>query len=167
MTDNKKMVFFGKGSGSGDGASWGSITGTISNQTDLMTELNKKADTSEIRKVIDIMDMTTEELVDFYNNYATLLKQNTYVVNGYTFTTFTNNTVLILEYNPQFKDVVVGAENGTIDVTVGIVNIYQDGTKQTSTLDFNIPKTDSTETLTFIDSNNVSTTVVVYTQPQN
>ncbi len=140
---------------------------------------------------IDINDMTQAELLNFYTNYATLMQSNTYVVNGYTFSTLTvtdpqAGTVLVLEYNPQFKDQAAGAAAGTIDVTVGVVYIFADGSKQTTTLTYTVPRTSSlatvatsgsyndlsnrpnmsTETLTFIDANNVSTTVVVYTQPQ-
>lgn len=140
---------------------------------------------------IDIMDMTQVELLDFYTNYATRVTENTYVVGGYSFSTLTVSdqqygNILILEYNPQFKDQAAGAAAGTIDVTVGVVYIFADGTKQTTTMTYNVPRTNSlatvatsgsyndllnrpnmsTETLTFIDANNVSTTVVVYTQPQ-
>ena len=47
MEKNKKIIALGKGQNGGD-AVWGSIGGTISNQTDLMEELNKKADTSSV-----------------------------------------------------------------------------------------------------------------------
>lgn len=200
--ENKKMIALGKGSNGG--GVWGSITGTITDQTDLMTELDKKADTSSVptktsdltndsgfREVIDINDMTQAELLDFYTNYATRLTENTYVVGGYSFTTVTvvhpqYGNMLVLESNPQFKDDVAGATSGTIDVRVTITYILANGTKQSGSAEYNVPETNSlatvatsglysdltgtpsmsTETLTFIDANNVSTTVVVYTQPQ-
>ena len=49
MEKNKKIIALGKGQNGGGGdAVWGSIGGTISNQTDLMTELNKKANKSSV-----------------------------------------------------------------------------------------------------------------------
>ena len=140
---------------------------------------------------VDIMDMTTAELVDFYTNYATLMQSNTYVVNGYPFSTLTvtdpqYGNILVLEYNPQFKDQAAGATAGTIDVVVSVLYIAANGVTNTATLPYTVPENSSlatvaksgsyndlsnrpnmsTETLTFIDANNVSTTVVVYTQPQ-
>lgn len=48
MTEDKRLLILGKKSGGGGDAVWGSIGGTITDQTDLMTELNNKADTSSI-----------------------------------------------------------------------------------------------------------------------
>lgn len=50
--ENKKIIALGKGSGGGGGdAVWGSITGTLSNQTDLMNELNLKVNSSSLATV--------------------------------------------------------------------------------------------------------------------
>lgn len=186
MTEDKRLLILGKKSGGGGDAVWGSIGGTITDQTDLMTELNNKADTSSVptktsdltndsgfRKVIEINDMTQEELLDFYTNYETRLTENTYVVDGYSFSTLTATnpqvgTVLVLESNKQFKDQEAGATAGTINVSVTITYIFANGTKSSTSGTYIVPLASnfSTETLTFIDANNVSTTVVVYTQPQ-
>lgn len=61
---------------------------------------------ANMRSTYDLADMTQAELVDFYTNYATLITQNTYVLNGYTFTIGTMEqqgvTLLVLEYNSVF-----------------------------------------------------------------
>jgi hypothetical protein len=41
------------GGGGGGGGSWGSITGTLSSQTDLQTELNAKVSTSALNELVD------------------------------------------------------------------------------------------------------------------
>ena len=184
MEKNKKIIALGKGQNGGGGdAVWGSIGGTISNQTDLMEELGKKANTSSLstvatsgdyndlsnkptiptntsdlnndsgfREVIEVTDMTQAELVDLYTNYASLLETNTYVVNGYQFSTLTvtdpqAGTVLVLEYNPQFKDQAAGARTGTIDVTVGVLYIFANGTSQSTSLTYTVPRTSSLATV--------------------
>lgn len=128
---------------------------------------------SGLRQVIDINDMTQAELLDFYTNYATRLTENTYVVGGYSFTTLTvtdpqYGNILVLESNKQFKDQAAGATAGTINVSVTITYIFANGTKSSTTGTYTVPLASqfATETLTFIDSNNVSTNVVVWTQPQ-
>lgn len=273
--ENKKMIALGKGQNgpSGD-AVWGSITGTITNQTDLMNQLNLKVGSSSDNTFtgnntfsndtligdwsniainlsvgsygmpvvegydentykgfnlstdgfiltdqnlgddnalgitldsttgdvaiasnfgnidlqassvtvngqpigggsIDINDMTQTELLDFYTNYATRLTENTYVVGGYSFSTLTvtdqqYGNILVLESNKQFKDQAAGATAGTINVSVTITYIFANGTKSSTSGTYTVPLASqfATETLTFIDANNVSTTVVVYTQPQ-
>lgn len=163
--DKKKIIALGKGSGGGVDAVWGSITGTLSDQTDLMTELNNKASTSSIptktsdltndsgfRGVIDINNLTQSELLDFYTNYTTRLTENTYVVGGFTFSTLTvtdpqAGTVLVLESNPQFKDQLAGASAGTIDVAVTITYIFANGTKQTTSGTYTVPRTSSLATV--------------------
>lgn len=165
MTEDKRLLILGKKSGGGGDAVWGSITGTLSNQTDLMTELNNKADTSSVptktsdltndsgfRKVIEINDMTQEELLDFYTNYETRLKENTYVVGGYSFSTLTVTnpqvgTVLVLESNKQFKDQEAGATAGTINVSVTITYIFANGTKSSSSGTYTVPRTSSLATV--------------------
>lgn len=50
--DKKKLMIFGTGNGGGGGAAtWGSITGTLSDQTDLMNELNLKVNSSSLATV--------------------------------------------------------------------------------------------------------------------
>lgn len=91
MAEKKKLSILGNPQGSGPGGDvvWGDIKGTLANQTDLKTELNKKANTNSLSPV---------------------------------------------------------ATSGS----------YDDLTEKPSM---------TTETLTFIDENNIETTVVVYVQP--
>ena len=92
MSD-KRIIALGKGSNGGGGATeWGQITGNISDQTDLQNVLNTiPTNTSDLnndsgfRSVIELTDLTQAELVNFYNNYETLITQNTYVIDGYSF----------------------------------------------------------------------------------
>ena len=70
-----KMSFAGSG-GSGGGGTWGSITGTLANQTDLQTELNNKQDTLTAGKnvkitnnKIDVADLDSK--VDYEYTEAT------------------------------------------------------------------------------------------------
>ena len=80
--------------------------------------------------------MTQAELVDFYTNYATLITQNTYVLNGYAFTIGTMDqqgvTLLLLEYNSVFgsnaTDTTVPVD--TISVSQKTYLLLPDGTLQ-------------------------------------
>ena len=124
----------------------------LSNKPTIPTATSDLNNDSGFREVIEVTDMTTEELVDFYTNYATLLEQNTYVVNGYTFTTLTvtdpqAGTVLVLEYNPQFKDQAAGATAGTIDVVVSVLYIVANGVTSTNTLTYTVPENRSLATV--------------------
>ena len=145
MDDRKKqLTIFGKGGGGGGGAAtWGQITGTLSDQTDLQNALNAKADSSSVptstsdltndsgfRTVVEINDMTQAELLDFYTNYATRLTENTYVMNGYTFSikSVTNQqygTVLVLESNARYFP-----NGNTVDVTVDLLYVFANGQTQ-------------------------------------
>lgn len=49
----------GGGGGGGGGNSWGSITGTLSSQTDLQTALNGKANTVHTHVISDVTDLQT------------------------------------------------------------------------------------------------------------
>lgn len=61
---------------------------------------------ANMRSTYDLADMTQSDLVDFYTNYATLITQNNYVLNGYPFSIGTMEqqgvTLLVLEYNSVF-----------------------------------------------------------------
>ena len=46
--DNKRLLILGSKSGGGGAATWGQITGTLSDQTDLQNALNTKADSSSV-----------------------------------------------------------------------------------------------------------------------
>lgn len=91
---------------------------------------------SGLRETIELTDMTQAELVDFYTNYATLLTQNTYVLNGYAFTIGTTEqqgvTLLVLEYNSVFgsnaTDTTVPVD--TISVSQKTYLLLPDGTLQ-------------------------------------
>ena len=49
----------GLGGGGGGPAAWGSITGTLSSQTDLQTALNGKANTSHTHAISDVTGLTS------------------------------------------------------------------------------------------------------------
>ena len=154
MDDRKKqLTIFGKGgSGGGGAATWGQITGTLSDQTDLQNALNAKADSSSVptstsdltndsgfRTVVEINDMTQAELLDFYTNYATRLTENTYVMNGYTFSiksvTNQHGTVLVLESNARYFP-----NGNTVDVTVDLLYVFANGQTQAySDVTYNVP----------------------------
>ena len=53
-TANKKVEIKSTGGGGGGGANWGSIGGTLSDQTDLASALNGKADSSHIHGMSDL-----------------------------------------------------------------------------------------------------------------
>lgn len=113
----------------------------------------EKTKLAATRRVIDLTDMTQAELANFYTNYATLLGQNTYTINGYSFTTttFQNSlygTVLLIEYNSTYKDQDAGASTGTIDVGISVAYVLQDGTLvQVGSGTYNVPKTSSLATV--------------------
>lgn len=112
---DKRLIALGKGSSGGGGdAVWGSITGTLSDQTDLKNALDMKVDISSLATV------ATSGSYDDLTNKPTI-----------------PSTQVNSDWN---------ASSGVAEI-------------------LNKP-TMSTETLTFVDANNVSTTVVVYTQPQ-
>lgn len=124
----------------------------LTNKPTIPTKTSDLTNDSGYRSVIEVTDMTTEELVDFYTNYATLMTQNTYVVNGYPFNTLTvtdpqAGTVLVLEYNPQFKDQAAGAASGTIDVVVSVLYIVANGVTSTNTLSYTVPENSSLATV--------------------
>lgn len=125
-------------------------TDGTTNKVYTATEKTKLAAT---RRVIDLTDMTQAELANFYTNYATLLGQNTYTINGYSFTTttFQNSlygTVLLIEYNSTYKDQDAGAANGTIDVGISVAYVLQDGTLvQVGSGTYNVPKTSALATV--------------------
>lgn len=65
--NNRQLVVFGAPNGGGGGnATWGSITGVIDNQTDLMGKLAEKADTSSLATVAtsgDYTDLTNKPTI--------------------------------------------------------------------------------------------------------
>lgn len=102
---------------------------------------------SGLRETIEITDMTQAELVDFYTNYATLLTQNTYVIEGYPFTTTTvvhpqYGTILVLEYQLIIMDETGGAAEHTANVTLKTAWILVDGTLTLNSVGQTLPTTD-------------------------
>ena len=139
--DNRKIIALGKGSSGGGGdAVWGSITGTLSNQTDLMTELNKKANTSSLSTVA-----TSGSYNDLSNKPTIPAAQ---IQSDWDQTDTTSP-----DYIKNKPTIPAAQVNSDWNAVSGVAQIL------------NKPSM-STETLTFVDANNVSTTVVVYTQPQ-
>lgn len=101
---------------------------------------------SGLRETIELTDMTQTELVDFYTNYATLIEQNTYVVEGYPFTTTTvvhpqYGTILILEYQLIIMDETGGAAEHTANVTLKTAWILADGTLTLNSVGQTLPTT--------------------------
>lgn len=154
---------------------------------------------------LDLSALTQAEMVNFYNNYTTIMDTNTlywgdYPITGVGTQSVTEQgvtiTVVVVEFNKYVlsgRTALRQAENHLLDVDVKL--ILPDGTignysgsvdilninSPSATTAGNILVTTSngpvfnpintalnrtTETLTFVDANNVSTTVVVYTQPQ-
>ena len=198
---------------------WGSITGNISNQTDLQSELSKR------KQDLDLSTLDQAKLVDFYNN--TITYQQNYNLNWaglpiVSISTWNNpdfGEVLLVQYDIlgetnlqteintriSFKGRLVtstgesivwseamefvrvcqtGSYNDLTDKpnlsTVATTGSYNDLTNKPTIPDaqvnsdwnaesgisqiLNKPEM-ITQTLTFVDENNVETNVVVYTQP--
>lgn len=178
--ENKKMITLGKGQNGGGGgdATWGSITGTITNQTDLMNQLNLKVGSASDNTFTGNNTFTNDTLIGDLNDIALNLTVNTYGMpqiegsDANTYKGFYINTDGIV-----FNDANLGDDTAlgiTLDSSTGDVSFYAafggiDIQSSSLTVNSNpVVTTDmlDTETLTFIDANNVSTTVVVYTQPQ-
>lgn len=230
MAEDKRLLILG--SKSGGAATWGQITGTLSNQTDLKDALDAKADSSSIPTAtsdltndsgyITLSDVpaqvqadwnqTTTTAADYIKNKPTIPTVDVTAAGDNTFTgnnTFSNDTLVgdlndiginlsVVSYGIP---VIEGYDNNTSrsfslstdgfkisDTNLGDyegLNITLDGSTGDVSIASNFGNIDlqassvtvnsnpvvtndilDTETLTFIDANNVSTTVVVYTQPQ-
>lgn len=138
---DKKLIVLGnpQGSGPSGDAVWGSITGTLANQTDLQTELNKKANTSSLATVA-----TSGSYADLSNKPSIPAAQIQSDWNQ------SDNTQL--DYIKNKPNIPAAQVNSDWNASTGVAQIL------------NKPSM-TTETLTFIDSNNVETNVVVYVQP--
>ncbi len=177
--ENKKMIALGKGQNGGGGdAVWGSITGTITSQTDLMNQLNLKVGSASDNTFTGNNTFSNDTLIGDLNDIALNLTVNTYgmpQIDGTDANTYKgfyintdgivfndanlgDDTGLGITLDSSTGDVTVYAGFGGIDLQAPTVSVYGTPVATTDMLD--------TETLTFIDANNVSTTVVVYTQPQ-
>ncbi len=210
--NNRQLVVFGAPNGGGGGnATWGSITGVISTQTDLMTELGKKANTSALATVAtsgSYTDLTnTPTIPDAVSgtndgtNWTTLTigsvtknipsgggaaqiqsdwtqNDNTkvdYIKNKPSLATVaTSGSYNDLSNTPSIPDAVSGVNDNTnwTSLTIGSVTkgipaaqVNADWNSSTGVSQILNKPTMTTETLTFIDTNNVETTVIVYTQP--
>lgn len=212
MADNteKRLVILGKGSNGGGGGTQVQSDWTETDTSSPAYIKNKPT----VRKVVELTEMTQSELADFYTNYSTLMKQNTYLIEGYSFTTTTVEvqgvTAIIIEYQITLMDSTGGAPagtvvsnlktawlmpDGTLEIgpigpvtmvatsyvsTVGHTGSYNDLTDKPTipaaqvNSDWNSASGVSqilnkpsmtTETLTFVDENNVETNIVVYIQP--
>ena len=184
---NKKLLILGnpQGSGPSGDAVWGGITGTLSNQTDLQKALNAKANSSDLAKRkqdLDLSGLNQTQMADFYANYATY--KTTYDLNWAGLPIVSINiwahpqagNVLVLQMGIYGQTDAMTGNDTTVSFIVKLVlanGVVQDFS---ATMDFKAichtgsynDLTDkpamSTETLTFIDANNVETTVVVYVQ---
>lgn len=112
----------------------------------------EKTKLQSMRPVVEVNNMTQAELLDFYTNYATLMTQNTYVVDGHEAVATTMElqpygTVLILESNVRYKNEFAGAPAGTIDAAGTATYIFADGSKQRDNLTFNFPETSGLATV--------------------
>lgn len=132
---NKRIIALGKGSSGGGSTQWGQITGNISDQTDLQNVLNTiPTNTSDLnndsgyRSVIELTSLTQAELADFYTNYATLITQNTYVINGYSFTV----SPYKYEYQPGVELLILMSN---VAGTVLPTNVYPLGGEMTLNCD--------------------------------
>lgn len=201
MADKKLLILGNPQGGQGGDAVWGGITGNLSDQSDLNTELVAR------KRDLDLSTLSQEQMTDFYTNYATYM--TTYdlnwagspIVSINTFTHPQYGDVRVLEFGIYGQtDVMTGS-----DTTVGFIVklVAANGAVQdfSATMSFKtvahtgsyndllnkptIPAAQvnsdwnsasgvsqilnkpamTTETLTFIDDNNVETTVVVYVQP--
>ena len=210
MNKDKKLIVLGNPQGGSGDAVWGSITGTLADQTDLNTALSLKANSSDLatrKQDLDLSSLDQTQMADFYANYATykttydLNWAGTPIVSINTWTHQQYGTMLVLEFGIYGQTDVMTGNDTTVGFVVKLV--FADGTVQdfSSTMSFKtvchtgsyndltdkptIPAAQvnsdwnsasgvsqilnkpsmTTETLTFIDANNVETTVVVYVQP--
>lgn len=208
---NKKLLILGNPQGSGPSETvWGDITGNLADQTDLQNALNAKANSSDLAKRKQDLDLSTlnqTQMADFYTNYATYM--TTYdlnwegrpIVSINTWTHPQYGTLLVIEFGIYGQTSALTGNDTTVGFIVKLV--FADGTVQdfSSTMSFKrvchtgsyndltdkptIPAAQvnsdwnsasgvsqilnkpsmTTETLTFVDANNVETNVVVYVQP--
>lgn len=184
---NKKLLILGNPQGSGPSSTvWGDITGNLADQTDLQNALSLKANSSDLatrKQDLDLSTLNQTEMADFYANYATykttydLNWAGTPIVSINTFVHPQYGTFLLLEFGIYGQTSTMTGN----DTTVGFIvkTVAADGTVQdiSTTMTFKpVCQTGSyndltdkpamtTETLTFVDANNVETTVVVYVQP--
>jgi hypothetical protein len=118
-----KINILNSGGGSGGGGTWGSITGNIQNQTDLLNELNLKLDTADLTDAnISFSDITINNATttkhgflpklsgnpaQFLNgegDYSTIPASSTLA--GYTEVSFTSQTSVTVTHNFGVKPVV-------------------------------------------------------------
>lgn len=135
--NEKKLTILGKSGGGGGGdAVWGSITGIISAQTDLMTELNKKANSSSVPTktsqltndsgFITIGDVPAQSQADWNqsdNTQVDYIKNKPSIpdaVSG-TYTDDTWETLTIGSTTKSLPPVVSGVNDGTnwTEITIG------------------------------------------------
>ncbi len=174
MSNRVIFPLLGEGGGGGSTA-WGQITGNLNNQTDLKNALDLKVDISGLATVAtsgDYDDLTNKPSipaaqiqsdwnqsdntqVDFIKNKPTLGTMAAESASDYTPTSGLATVATTGSYpDLHNKPTIPAAQvNSDWNAVSGIAQIL------------NKPSM-STETLTFVDANNVSTTVVVYTQPQ-
>lgn len=183
--DNRKIIALGKGSSGGGGdAVWGSIGGTITDQTDLMTQLNKKANTSSLSTV------ATSGSYNDLSNKPTIPTSTSDLNNDSGFITLSDVPAQVQanwnESDTTSPAYIVGkpsipaaqvqsdwnqSDNTAVDYiknkpTIPAAQVNSDWNAVSGVAQILNKPSMSTETLTFVDANNVSTTVVVYTQPQ-
>lgn len=92
------------------------------------SDLTSKPDLSGYRNVIEMTDLTQAQLADFYTNYATLITQNTYVINGYSFTV----SPYKYEYQPGVELLILMSN---VAGTVLPTNVYPLGGEMTLNCD--------------------------------
>jgi hypothetical protein len=175
---NKKLLILGNPQGSGPSETvWGDITGNLADQTDLNTELVAR------KRDLDLSTLSQEQMTDFYTNYATYM--TTYdlnwagspIVSINTYTYPTVGDVRVLEFGIYGQTDAMTGNDTTVGFIVKLVaanGVVQDYSATMtfkpvchtgSYNDLTDKPAMSTETLTFVDANNVETTVVVYVQP--
>lgn len=131
--NEKKLTILGKSGGGGGGgdAVWGSITGTISNQTDLMTELNKKADINSVpTKTSDLNNdsgfITISDVpAQVQSNWGeTDTDSPAYIVGKPSLATVaTTGSYTDLSNTPSIPDAVSGTNDGTNWTSITIGNV--------------------------------------------
>ena len=157
---NSKKRFLGSVSGSSGGGGgvvgdvvWGNIKGDITNQIDLQNELTIKVNREELSRVAttgsfnDLLDkpVIPTKTSELENDSGFLTEQTLKTING---------------------ESIVG--EGNIEIGGGSGTQVQSDWAETNTESVSYIKNKPemiTQTLTFVDENNVETNVIVYTQP--
>lgn len=139
MANRVIFPLLGEGGGGGSTA-WGQITGNLNNQTDLKNALDLKVDISSLAAVAtsgDYDDLTNKPTIPAAQIQSDWNQSD-------------NTQVDFIKNKPTIPAAQVNSDWNAVSGVAQILN----------------KPSMSTETLTFVDANNVSTTVVVYTQPQ-